>query len=41
MADVTNAVLTELCSELHFKLPHDYQLKDGLEAKSFKADQVT
>lgn len=40
MEDGINALAEALC-ELHFKLPHGYGPKDGLDAKSFKADQVT
>ena len=32
--------LTEALCELHFQLPHGYGRKDGLDAKSFKADQA-
>jgi len=40
MEDVINALTEKLCCEIHFKLPPGYWLKDGLDAKSFKPDQV-
>lgn len=41
MEDVITTLTEKLSCELHFKLLHGYWLKDGLDAKSFKADQVT
>lgn len=41
MEDAINALTEKLCCKLRFKLPHGYWLKDGLESKSFQADQLT